>query len=83
MKPPRKLQLRIMEIESVFDWLADSDRIGFDEGPDSAFLDLTTGEIRSPEDEEEAEEWFGDENLLRLPEDIFEDMAYGMLDAFV
>jgi hypothetical protein len=83
MRALRKLKLRIIEIESAFDWLADTAHIGFDDGPSVAFLDLTTGEIRSPEDEEEAEDCFGDENLLPLPEDLFEDMRWGLLDRFV
>jgi hypothetical protein len=83
MRTPRKTKLRILEIESAFDWLADSAHIGFDDGPSAAFLDLATGEIRTPEGEEELDDWFGDENLLQLPEDLFGDMRWGLLDQFV
>ena len=83
MKPPCKIKLRIIEIESVLERLADTSHIGFDDGPGFAFLDLTTGEVRWPDDEEEVEDWFGDENLLRLPEDLFEGLQWGLLDQFL
>jgi len=44
MKATRKIKLRIVEIESAFDWLNNSAHIGFDDGPSVAFLDLTTGD---------------------------------------
>jgi predicted nucleotidyltransferase len=83
MKAPRKIKLRIVEIESAFDSLADSARDGFDDAPGISFLDLTTGEVRTPEDEDEADACFGDENILQLPDDLFVDMQRELLDRFV
>lgn len=80
--PPRNLRLDMAELESAFDFLATVDPIYCDQ-PCISFLDVTTGKVIAPEDEEEAEALFGDGNLLLLPDDLFEDSEYGALDEFV
>ncbi len=83
MPPSRAIPLDIEELESTFDYLADAARMGYDESPAMSFLDLTSGEIQSPEAEEEAEDCLGNQNLLPLPSHLFEDLHWGLLDAFV
>lgn len=80
--PPRILPLTIHELESAFEFLAEAGPM-FDDGPHSAFLDLTTGAVVSPDPEEDEEDLWGDENLLALPRDLYEGLSYGALDEFV
>lgn len=81
--PPRHLRLDIVELESAFEFIIGVDPDYCDE-PCVSFLDLTSGEVVSPEGEEEAEALLDDENHLMLPEDLFEDLSsYGALDEFV
>jgi predicted nucleotidyltransferase len=82
-KDKRQLNLRIEELETAFDWLADASHMGFEDRPCVSFLDLTSGAVRSPEDEDEAEDLFGDANHLLLPGELFEGLHWGMLDEFV
>jgi len=80
-RPPRILRLDIHQLEAVFDSLA----IGpadYDI-PYYSFLNLTTGTIHTPEDDDEAECLLGDENHLCLPNHLFEDLHWGSLDEFV
>jgi predicted nucleotidyltransferase len=81
--PPRNLHLDILELESVFELLAAAVVPDDDDEPCFSFLDLTTGKIVTPEDEEESEALWGDKNLLVLPAHLFEDLFYGSLDEFV
>jgi len=80
--PPRNLRLDILELESAFESLAAVDPSLSDE-PCISFLNLTTGKIVTPEDEEESEALWGDKNLLVLPAHLFEDLSYGSLEEFV
>lgn len=83
MQTPRKIPLSIDELEGAFEWLHDARQMEFDDLPVVSFLNRTTGEIYSPEDEEEAEDGFDDENLLQLPNDLFEGYDWDLLDQFV
>jgi len=80
--PPRNLHLNILELETAFEILAAADPAYADE-PCISFLDLTTGKVIDPEDEEEIGALLGDKNLIQLPDDLFEDLLYGALDEFV
>lgn len=80
--PPRKLHLDIVELESAFDFITEVDPTCHEE-PCVSFLDLTTGKVVSPEDEDEAEELFRDGNQLLLPEECFEGLEHGGLAGFV
>jgi predicted nucleotidyltransferase len=81
--PPRKLHLDIHELESAFEFGCRVNPDFCDE-PCVSFLDRTTGGIVAPENEEEADAMFEDENLLDLPDDLFEDWSdYGALEEFV
>lgn len=80
--PPRKLQIDIDELESAFDFITTVDP-DFCDDPCVSFLDLNTGKVVSPDEDEEADSMFGDANLLFLNPDIFEDLFYGSLDEFV
>lgn len=80
--PPRKLPIDIIELETAFEFLAAVDP-GFYDGPCITFLDLTNGQVVSPEDEDEIEALFGNVNLLQLPDYLFEDLLHGALDEFV
>lgn len=83
VKPsPRSLRLEIETLEAAFESLAAS-RPMFYGDHNFSFLDLTTGEVVAPEDEEETEALFADENHLVLPADLFEGLLYGALDEFV
>lgn len=86
MKPPlRTLPLAIQELEDAFDYLAEADPCYVD-GPYTIFLDLTTGALVSPDpddDEIDEEELLENENLLLLPDDLYEGLSYGALDEFV
>ena len=83
MKTPRILKLRIEELEQAFDWLDEAARMNYDDGPTLSFLDLATGEIFTPEEEDETEDCCGTQTLLPLPNDLFEDLHWGLLDDFV
>lgn len=83
MKPTtRHLRLDIVEIESAFEFLAAVNPDLCDE-PCVSLLDLTTGKVVSPDDDEETDALLDDENLLDMPNDLFEDLSYGALDEFV
>jgi len=83
MKPPiRKLPIDIDDLESAFEFITTVDPAFCDE-PCVSLLDLSTGKIVSPDEEEEADELSGDSNYLLLPNDLFEDLSYGSLDEFV
>lgn len=83
MKPsPRRLRLDIEKLEVAFESLAGS-RPMLDGESDLSFLDLTTGEIVTTENEDETEALFADGNHLVLPEDLFEGLFYGALDEFL
>jgi hypothetical protein len=76
--PPYKPHLDIVELESAFEFLASVDP-SFQDEPCVSFLDLTTGKLVAPKDNEAADALFDDEKHLHLPGDLFEDMAYGGL----
>lgn len=80
--PPLKLQLDIEELESAFEFLAKVDP-DFCDDPCISFLDLTTGKVVSPDEEEEVGVLFRDANFLVLNAEIFEGLHYGSLDEFV
>jgi predicted nucleotidyltransferase len=80
--PPRKLHIDIDELESAFDFITTVDPAFCDE-PCVSFLDLNTGKVVSPDEEEEADLMYADTNLLFLNPDIFEDLFYGSLNEFV
>ena len=80
--PPRKLRLDIDELESAFDFIASVDPSYCDQ-PCVSFLDLTTGKVVAPEDEEETDALLGGEHHLYMPADLFEGLEYGALDEFV
>ncbi len=83
MKPPRRhLHLDILELESAFEFLAAVDPSLSDE-PCISFLNLTTGKIVDPEDDEEVEALLASPNHTELPSDLFEELPYGSLDQFV
>ncbi|MEO5716733.1 MAG: UPF0158 family protein [Luteolibacter sp.] len=83
MKPtPIKLRLGIPELEAAFEFLAAVDPDLSDE-PCISFLDLTTGEIINPEDDDETDALLASTNHTDLPSDLFEDLSYGALDEFV
>ncbi len=80
---PRRLSLNIGDLEMAFDMLemADPD---FMDSPCHAYLNLTTGEIAWPETEDEAEEFWADENLLELPRDFNDSHSgYAAMEDFV
>lgn len=83
MKPePRKLALKIEEIETAFEMLRGAVSAP-EECPEAAFLDLTTGKVVWAEDEEEIDAGWTDPNLLPLPEDLDEDGdAYATMEEF-
>lgn len=78
---PCNLKLDIIELEGAFESLDGSAWGGFGE-TGSAFLDLTNGGISYVEPGEDDEEYF-DDKFLPLPSDLFEELRYGSLDAFV
>lgn len=80
--PPRKLRLDIDELVSAFDFIATVDPSYCDQ-PCISFLDLTTGKVVAPEDEEETEALYDDDNLLLLPDYLLDGSEYGALDEFV
>ncbi len=80
--PIRKLHLDIDELESMFDFVTTVDS-AYHDGPCVCFLDLTTGKVVTPEDEEEIDVLFADGNNLMLPADLYESLSYGGLDEFV
>lgn len=83
MKPsPRSLRLEIETLEAAFESLAASGSM-FDGEPYFSFLDLTTGEVVTTEDEEETDALFADGNHHVLPADLFVGLFYGALDEFV
>jgi hypothetical protein len=75
---PRKLALDLDEIETTFESLQGADP-AYSEMPECAFLNLTSGKVTWPESEEEADEFWADENLLALPEEI-EEHGQGYAD---
>ena len=81
--PSRKLHLDIHELESAFEFRCRVNPDFCDE-PCVSFLDMATGRIVAPEDEEEADAMLDGENLLELPDDLFESWSnYGALEEFV
>ena len=82
MKTPRPLAIDFTALESAFESIAMVDP-SFDLGPCAAFLHLETGEIIHSDDPEEIDDLIDDETHLELPSDLFEDLGYGMLDAFI
>lgn len=81
-QPPRPLRLDMLELESAFEFVTMVDPSFADE-PCVSFLDLTTGKVVAAESEEELGTLFGDQNHLVLPDELFEDWAYGGLEEFV
>ena len=69
----RRLALDFRQLEDAFEVLSMIDP-GLPDGPSRPYLNLTTGEVVWPDDEHAFEVW-SDDNLLALPEDLYD---YGL-----
>lgn len=80
--PPRKLRLDILELEAAFESLSEGHQGDLFESY-ASFLDLRDGHVITQEGEDDFEDSYEDENLLPLPDSLFEGLHYGELDEFV
>ncbi|MEO8616238.1 MAG: UPF0158 family protein [Luteolibacter sp.] len=80
-QPLRHLRMDILELEAAFEFLA---AVGPDlsDEPCISFLDLTTGKIVNPEDDDEVDALLASTSHTELPSGLFEDLSYGELDEF-
>lgn len=76
----RQVPIKIRDIEFAFESMSGSD-LGCADTSSIAFLNLTTGEVVW--EEEEAEEFWDDPNLLALTEDLEDGGGYAEMDEFV
>ena len=78
----RKLKISISELERAFENLSMGMEVSSD-SPSAGYLNLETGEIVWPETDEESEECWGADELLSLPEDLWNEGGFVDVEDFI
>lgn len=82
--PMRRVNLNILDIEGALEFLGDSEDCFDDEDfSHSSFLNLDNGQLIHSEDEDEQMDCLNDENLLELPQDLFEELRFFVMEDFI